>query len=319
LLFGAETDKKVRLPFGSSAALKIARWLDPSLTADIQGERPWIYSPFLCAMNALSVYTRDAPQVNDLHPTPGTLVAGRKGSTSSHSLGNFLHRSSRKGGRSDSPAHSPAHSPHLPPASPDVGTPTTLAHHPSHDEVGTWSWHSTRVPEQVSLLFADAPLDLASPTLASAGPTSPTPTPASPNLASPQEDAASAHGSPSIKAGTTLSRAQRNVAPPSPFTHPHLHTYERRKRYFADPKHRAPIRLRAGHIYCFDYFDAYLDPVHLSLKLPGYSMSLFSHWDNHRFYYVCKDRSGAVYFVICFEWKLKEEVEAGVAGNREAS
>ncbi|KAI9330156.1 hypothetical protein DFJ73DRAFT_631050 [Zopfochytrium polystomum] len=56
VVFGIETDSPVRTPAGTSLALKIAKWLDPSLQADLACLRPWIQSPLLAAVNAFTVF-----------------------------------------------------------------------------------------------------------------------------------------------------------------------------------------------------------------------------------------------------------------------
>ncbi|RKP01840.1 hypothetical protein CXG81DRAFT_11497 [Caulochytrium protostelioides] len=57
LVFGMETDGKVKAPTGVSLALKAARWLDPALEADIYSDTPWVNSPWVSAMNTLAPFT----------------------------------------------------------------------------------------------------------------------------------------------------------------------------------------------------------------------------------------------------------------------
>jgi hypothetical protein len=63
ILFGAEFEKKVNPPTGISLALKFANYIDPALQADVNAERPWLYSPMLCAMNIVNVVKAPSPVI----------------------------------------------------------------------------------------------------------------------------------------------------------------------------------------------------------------------------------------------------------------
>ncbi|KAJ3402113.1 hypothetical protein HDV05_008739, partial [Chytridiales sp. JEL 0842] len=102
ILFGIDTDSAVRTPPGTAMAIRIAKWLDPALDADVTSNSPWVYSPFVSAMNALAIYPPDAPEVNDCVPTTSTdstssLSAG-VGSSTSQSTTSKDHGGSGGGG-----------------------------------------------------------------------------------------------------------------------------------------------------------------------------------------------------------------------------
>jgi hypothetical protein len=43
--------------------VKIAKWLDPAVEADINGDNPKLLSPLLCAINSLGVFKPDSVEV----------------------------------------------------------------------------------------------------------------------------------------------------------------------------------------------------------------------------------------------------------------
>ncbi|KAI8999443.1 hypothetical protein BC832DRAFT_534197 [Gaertneriomyces semiglobifer] len=57
IIFGVDFDTKVRTPTGVGLAMRIAKWLDPSLDSCVSGNTPWIFSPWISAMNSLAVST----------------------------------------------------------------------------------------------------------------------------------------------------------------------------------------------------------------------------------------------------------------------
>jgi hypothetical protein len=97
IIFGIDSDTPLRTPPGISMALKIAQWLDPALDADLSSNTPWVYSPFVSAMNALAVFPLDAPEVNDdksvpLMPSMQSLVenGGNGGSGAASAAGSNM-------------------------------------------------------------------------------------------------------------------------------------------------------------------------------------------------------------------------------------
>ncbi|KAM0748231.1 DUF1769-domain-containing protein [Meredithblackwellia eburnea MCA 4105] len=57
IMWGNEWDKPLRdsLPYGTSAALKFANVVDPTLRHDIYADKPWALSPLLSTVNYLSI------------------------------------------------------------------------------------------------------------------------------------------------------------------------------------------------------------------------------------------------------------------------
>ncbi|CAG8524915.1 12803_t:CDS:2 [Racocetra fulgida] len=68
ILFGNDFDRKINLPTISWLGLKILKWIDPALEADIYSEKPWAYSPLLFTTNSARV--QDSNDSNDLPPWP---------------------------------------------------------------------------------------------------------------------------------------------------------------------------------------------------------------------------------------------------------
>ncbi|KAI7865183.1 hypothetical protein BDF14DRAFT_1730739 [Spinellus fusiger] len=61
IVFGNEFDAPLRLPMGSSIALKFATWFDPGLEADLYSEHPYALSPLLVTMNRLALQSAPLP------------------------------------------------------------------------------------------------------------------------------------------------------------------------------------------------------------------------------------------------------------------
>ncbi|KAK9767547.1 hypothetical protein K7432_002599 [Basidiobolus ranarum] len=55
VVFGNTFDKKLNLPYGAGVALKVAKWIDPGLDADIHSDQPWAFSPLLVTMNTVNI------------------------------------------------------------------------------------------------------------------------------------------------------------------------------------------------------------------------------------------------------------------------
>jgi len=53
--FGAVFDSPLQLPRGTQLGLSLAQRINPALRADLAGQRPWLMSPLLCAMNRMKV------------------------------------------------------------------------------------------------------------------------------------------------------------------------------------------------------------------------------------------------------------------------
>ncbi|GAA5843241.1 hypothetical protein JCM3766R1_006634 [Sporobolomyces carnicolor] len=57
ILFGNTWDKPIKqfLPYGTSAALRFVKYVDPTLSCDLYGDRPWALSPLFSTLQYLSV------------------------------------------------------------------------------------------------------------------------------------------------------------------------------------------------------------------------------------------------------------------------
>lgn len=51
----------VNPPTGAWLAIKFANLIDPALQTDLFGEKPWLYSPLLCAMNVVNIKPNSTP------------------------------------------------------------------------------------------------------------------------------------------------------------------------------------------------------------------------------------------------------------------
>lgn len=51
----------VNPPTGAWLAIKFANLIDPALQTDLYGEKPWLFSPMLCAMNIVNVKPNSTP------------------------------------------------------------------------------------------------------------------------------------------------------------------------------------------------------------------------------------------------------------------
>lgn len=69
IMYGNQFDRPLKLPTGSSVALRFARWFDPGLEADLNGAQPKAFSPLIVTMNRLAVQTIDDNKAVDW-PSP---------------------------------------------------------------------------------------------------------------------------------------------------------------------------------------------------------------------------------------------------------
>jgi hypothetical protein len=62
VVFGNVFSKPIRdhLPYGTSAALKVVRYIDPSLEQDVYADEPWAWSPLIATMNVVKVTKLDS-------------------------------------------------------------------------------------------------------------------------------------------------------------------------------------------------------------------------------------------------------------------
>ncbi|KAJ3033731.1 hypothetical protein HK097_004740, partial [Rhizophlyctis rosea] len=127
VIFGTDFDTKIRTPTGCGLAMKIAKWLDPALEADLQCEKPWLYSPFVSAMNALAVFDPSSPEIQN----PSSSHKHHHSSTSSSSKSNRIS-----------------------PSDPSTALQSlSLSSSQQPPQIGLWSFHTRMVPEDPALLF----------------------------------------------------------------------------------------------------------------------------------------------------------------------
>lgn len=264
ILFGVDSDTPARLPTGVGVAIKIAKWLDPAVNADVSAPKPYLYSPFLCAMNSLGVFDPESDEVNDVFE--------------------------KQTGKSILADGAP-----IPSSSSSTSSPSPCDYEtPSNINIGKWSFHSRMVPENVDrLVNEEAVLEAA----AVNGTTSPSNSTSwlAKNFSALKTTASSVAATSSSPSTTTTTSSANKIE---------LGSYEKRKRYFADEKKRLDVTISPRHVYCMDFYDAYFDISNISLKLPGFSISIFKYWDQQPLRFVCKNRNdpSIVYFTVWFEW-----------------
>ncbi|KAJ3037609.1 hypothetical protein HDV00_001497 [Rhizophlyctis rosea] len=143
IIFGTDFDTRVRTPTGAGLAIKIAKWLDPALDADLNCEKPWLYTPWVSAMNALAVFPPDSPEI-------------RNPSSKSHSQSIQENGTTKpcKNNRISPSSDTSAVVTQLSQLTMQNSTSTLLSQQqqPSTD-IGLWSFHSRMVPEETTLLF----------------------------------------------------------------------------------------------------------------------------------------------------------------------
>ncbi|KAF9388115.1 hypothetical protein CPB97_001566 [Podila verticillata] len=55
VVFGVQFDQPLRLPPFSSIAFEFVKFFDPGVEGDIEGEKPWVFSPLIVTMNTINV------------------------------------------------------------------------------------------------------------------------------------------------------------------------------------------------------------------------------------------------------------------------
>ncbi|KAJ3077564.1 hypothetical protein HK102_005142, partial [Quaeritorhiza haematococci] len=266
ILFGVDFDTPVRSPPGSSLVLKMAKLLDPNIEADITCSTPWGYSPWICAMNSLGVFPEDAPEVQDMWDSingPGvvsssaSIISTTSTSAESTASTSFFKKGWKMLGvssNSSSNASSTTSSTSSLTENATNGDPSSTWHNnkvqPSSSPISTTTT-MTSLSSAITSTNTNRPLLLASPT----GPsklTSPSTLPLNigkwsfhsrliPEKTQPLVT------SPSSPSSTTSSKQ------------PDLSTYDKRKKYFSDPKTRSNTVVTPDHVYCMDFYDAYFD------------------------------------------------------------
>lgn len=179
---------------------------------------------------------------------------------------------------------------------------------PPNINIGKWSFHSRMVPENVDrLVNDDAVLEAAAANGSTTSPSNSTSWLAK-NFSALKTTASTSSSSSTSSSVTTNTATAAKVD---------LGSYEKRKRYFADEKKRLDVTISPRHVYCMDFYDAYFDIANISLKLPGFSISIFKYWDQQPLRFVCKNRHdpSIVYFTVWFEWVDRATIEGGVIGG----
>ena len=89
-------------------------------------------------------------------------------------------------------------------------------------------------------------------------------------------------------------------------------SYEQRKKVLSDFGLRKKLLIRSDHIYCMDFYDAYLDIQQMQIKLPGISLNLYKYWEEgQEIMYKAKSRDGSVtFFTLIVEYVKKDTLNA---------
>jgi hypothetical protein len=61
VMFGTWFDGPLKLPYGYSAGIAFARAIDPSMTYSLAGDKPYMFSPLICAMNVVHLEPAHGP------------------------------------------------------------------------------------------------------------------------------------------------------------------------------------------------------------------------------------------------------------------
>jgi hypothetical protein len=59
VLWELDLSRPIKAPYGSGVALRIAKWLEPSLEYDLDASEPFMNAPMISTMSALGVYAKD--------------------------------------------------------------------------------------------------------------------------------------------------------------------------------------------------------------------------------------------------------------------
>ncbi|KAJ3215429.1 hypothetical protein HDU67_000413 [Dinochytrium kinnereticum] len=150
VIFGLDCPSKIRTPPGVGLAVKIAKWLDPGLDADLTANEPWIYSAFVSAMNSLAIYRVDDPEIWDMaqekqtEPIPAN-VETKKPLLPFTKKKNLIHPPSALSQDSLNNC-----------AGAKIRIKPQDAPYPAN-QIGIWSYHSRLIPEDSKLLFESPP------------------------------------------------------------------------------------------------------------------------------------------------------------------
>ncbi|KAJ3119195.1 hypothetical protein HK098_005692 [Nowakowskiella sp. JEL0407] len=97
---------------------------------------------------------------------------------------------------------------------------------------------------------------------------------------------------------------------------PKLSSYDKRKKYFADPKNRSKVIISPDNVYAMDFYDSHFDFNTISIRLPGFSLNAFNYFDGQPVRFVAKSRDDKhVFFVV--EFSLLEREFSGSDSENE--
>jgi hypothetical protein len=76
IMFGADFDSPITPPPGTGMAIRIAKWLDPAIIAQVDSEASFMFSPIVSAMNSLAIYPHNDPfLVDDTETIPQNKIS----------------------------------------------------------------------------------------------------------------------------------------------------------------------------------------------------------------------------------------------------
>ncbi|KAJ1554343.1 hypothetical protein HK405_005351 [Cladochytrium tenue] len=306
LVFGIETDSPVRTPPGTALALRIARWLDPSIQAELASQRPWINSPMLSAVNAYTVFrAADLPQVWAAARADPHL--GR----SEQSLEALYSRLDP----SRSLACDTTDNASLRPASDDEGAPHLLPVTRPKKRIFPLSGNRVAPAGRSGFTSSTSSSDLPPLPKQPQFPKSPVTLSSTPGVVEyvPHTRETGDFDSrvdvgPFLYHSTTIPERSRllygeNGNPPG------VDSYETRKRYFADREARRTVVFDPRFVYALDFYDSYFDYSTVTIRLPGMPISALHFWDGQPLRYAARTRDrSAVFFEVVFELVEKSSV-----------
>jgi hypothetical protein len=309
-MFGLDSDTPIRVPFGSSMALRVAQWINPTMENQQEGPNPWMRWPLITGLSAIGVYDLGPDGhlvVPGRPPRPGTLPAlpgkggdaderSRKSSNHSLASGTSAWRGSRSGGMNERSGGGGGGGGWFSSLFHKAGSRDNLNHGRSASKHSLSQRSNSALNEDGHATGGGA----------GGGSHLRTVTDASGNTTTT--------GSPSERAGPTglvaspadspapASAAARAPKPSSPehmatlgqWEFPDMPTIEntqlynglatltdgnKRSKHYRDREQRTKTTLSTKHVHCFEFYDAHFDFQTISLKLPGMTMNLLKYWD----------------------------------------
>lgn len=317
LIFGVDMDVPLRSPIGTSIGLKVAKWLDPALEADISCDKPYIFSPVVSAMNSLAVYDRTAVEIRDTSERTerdNIVILGMESAemvnemtqTNGNTKSSITQTDDVKSSVSQDRDNN---------ESQDNGenhegrnsNGTTLASQDSNGKNFEGVESNGKTIEGIDSNGKTLEgLDSNGTTHDSNGKTI--------------ETQQNTLDKKLLKHNKTLQEFEEKIGVWS------FHTslvqestalllpndpnpgHDKRKKLFSSLATRQSAHFRPDLVYCFDFYDAYFDFGTCSVKLPGFSLNCSKYWDGQHMRYsaTTRDRK-TVFFVVQFELVLKSD------------